>query len=115
MSTVTYDRPLYAVPPPATKARFALLLALRRRAQQALDTLLALPRSAAGWATRHLRSVLDAASDHRVLAWVGARISDVAPLVRGIGPVPLAAALVSTPPVWAATTRVAHAAGSALS
>ncbi|MGO4341542.1 hypothetical protein [Pedococcus sp. 2YAF34] len=114
MSTATYDRPLYAVPPPATKARFAFLLALRRRAEQALDTLLALPRSAAGWALRHVRALLDAASDHSVLAWIGARISDTAHVVRGIGLVPIAAALLSTPPVWSATTRLVRAASAAL-
>ncbi|WP_082594058.1 hypothetical protein [Phycicoccus sp. Soil802] len=44
MSAAPYDRPLYAVPaPPSTKARFAFLLALRRKFARA-------PRSPGGLA-----------------------------------------------------------------
>ncbi|WP_270889989.1 hypothetical protein [Pedococcus sp. 5OH_020] len=114
MSTATYAAPLRAVPTPPTKERFAFLLAVRRRAQRALDAALALPRGAAGWALRHLRALLDGATDRRVLAWAGARLTDTLRLVRGIGLVPLAASVLSTPPVWRAAVRLAGAAGSAL-
>lgn len=115
MSTATYDRPLHAVPtPPEQQAQFAFLLAVRRRAHQALDALLALPRGAAGWALRHLRTLLDGASEHRLLGWAGAGLRGAATLVRGVGLVPLAAALLSTPPIWRATVSLSRAAGSAL-
>jgi hypothetical protein len=115
MSTATYDRPLRAVPaPPEQRARFAFLLALRHRAQQALNLALALPRGAAGWALRHLRALTDAAGQHRVLGWVGARLRGAASLARGVGVVPLVAAVLSTPTVWRAAQRLASVAGSAL-
>lgn len=115
MSTATYDRPLRAVPTPSEqKAQFAFLLAVRRRAHHALDALLALPRGAAGWALRHLRTLLDGASENRLLGWASAGLRGAATLVRGIGLIPLAAALLSTPPIWRATTSLARAAGSAL-
>ncbi|WP_270886545.1 hypothetical protein [Pedococcus sp. 5OH_020] len=114
MSTATYTAPLRAVPAPPTRERFAFLLALRRRAHQALDAALALPRGAAGWALRHLRALLDGATDRRGLAWAGARLTDTLRLVRGIGLVPLAASVLSTPPVWRTAVRLAGAAGSGL-
>lgn len=115
MSTATHDRLLYAVPaPPQTQERFAFLLALRRRAQQALDVMLALPRGAAGWALRHLQALVDVANENRILAWAGAALRRASTLARGIGVVPLAAALLSTPPVWRAATGLTRAAGSAL-
>lgn len=115
MSTATYDRPLHAVPaPPEEKAQFAFFLAARRRAHQALDALLALPRGAAGWVLRHLHTLLDGASENRLLGWASARLRGAATLIRGVGLIPLAAALLSTPPIWRATTSLARAAGSAL-
>lgn len=115
MSTATYDRPLHAVPtPPEQKAQFAFLLAARRRVHQAVDALLALPRGAAGWVLRHLRTLLDGASDHHLFGWASAGLRGAATLVRGVGVVPLAAALLSTPPIWRATASLARAAGSAL-
>lgn len=115
MSTGTYNRPLHAVPtPPEQKAQFAFLLAARRRAHQALDALLALPRRAAGWALRHLRTLVDGATDHHLLGWARAGPRGAATLVRGAELAPLAAALLSTPPIWRATASLARAAGSAL-
>lgn len=116
MSTATYDRPLRAVPaPPDQRERFALLLAIRRRAEQTLNALLALPRGAAGWALRHLRALTNAASEHRVLlGWVGARLRGAVTLARAVGVVPLVAAVLSTPPIWRASQRLASTAGSAL-
>ena len=116
MSTATYDRPrLYAVPaPPEQKAQYGLLLTIRRRARQAFDALLALPRGAAGWALRHLRTLIDGVGENRFLSWVSDRLRTAAGLVQGIGIVPLGAAVLSTPPVWDATVRLARAAGSAL-
>ena len=115
MSTATYDRSLYAVPnPPDQQARMGLLLTLRRRARQALDTLLALPRGAAGWALRHVRTLLDGVGEHRLLRWASARLRTAAGMVRDVGIVPVAAAVLSAPPVWRATLRLAKAAGSAL-
>lgn len=115
MSTATYDRPLRAVPtPPEQRAQFAFLLSARRRAHQVLDALLALPRGAAGWALRHLRTLLDGPTDHHLLGWASAGLRGAATLVRGIGLAPLAAALLSAPPVWRATVRLARASGSGL-
>ena len=115
MSTATYDRSLYAVPnPPDQQARLGLLLTLRRRARQALDTLLALPRGAAGWALRHLRTLLDGVGEHRLASWAGTRLRTAAGMVRDVGIVPVAAAVLSTPPVWRAMLRLAMSAGSAL-
>jgi hypothetical protein len=115
MSTATYDRPLYAVPnPPDQQARMGLLLTLRRRARQALDTLLALPRGAASWVLRHLRTLLDGVGEHRLLGWASTLLRTATGLIRGIGIVPVAAAVLSTPEVWRATLRLARSAGSAL-
>ncbi|NYG07803.1 hypothetical protein BJ986_002290 [Phycicoccus badiiscoriae] len=115
MSTATYERPLRAVPaPPEQRERFALVLAIRRRAEQSLNMLLALPRGAAGWALRRLRALGDAAREHRVLGWVGARLRGAVTLARAVGVVPLVGAVLSTPPVWNATQRLAAAAASGL-
>ena len=114
MSTATYDRPLYAVPaPPDQKARFAFLLAVRQRAQQALDAVLALPRGAAGWAVRHLRSLLDS-NTQRLAGWCSNCVRGAVTLVRTVGLIPLAATLLSTPAVWSHTTQLARLGGSAI-
>lgn len=115
MSTATYDRPLYAAPaPPEQKARFAYLIAARRRVHRAFDAVLALPRAAAGWALRHLRPLLGTEPGHRLLGWASARLRSAAALVQGVGLVPLAASVLSTPPVWRGTVRLARTVGSAL-
>ncbi len=116
MSTATYDRPpLYAVPTPAEQqAQFGLLLTIRRRARQALDTLLALPRGAAGWVLRQLRTLLDGVGEHRLLDQAADLLRSGARLVRGVGVIPIAAAVLSTPPVWRTAVRWARAAGTAL-
>jgi len=95
MSTATYERPpLYAVPTPEEQqAKFGLLLAIRRRARQALNTLLALPRGAAGWVLRQLRTLLDGVGEHRLLDKAADLLRGVAGLVRGIGVTPIAAAI----------------------
>ena len=90
MSTATYERPpLYAVPtPPEQQAKFGLLLAIRRRARQALDTLLALPRGAAGWVLRQLRTLLDGVGEHHLLGRAADLLRSGARLVRGVGVIP---------------------------
>lgn len=115
MSTATYERPpLYAVPTTSEpKDKFGLLLALRRRARQALDTLLALPRGA-GWVLRHLRGLLDEVGEHRLLAQATTLIRSGATLIRGVGAIPIIGAVLSTPPVWRTAVRWARAAGSGL-
>ena len=116
MSTATHERPpLYAVPTPEEQqAKFGLLLAIRRRARQALNTLLALPRGAAGWVLRQLRTLLDGVGEHRLLDKAADLLRGVAGLVRGIGVTPIAAAILSTPQVWRTVVRWARAAGTVL-
>ncbi|MFW5471626.1 hypothetical protein ACOCJ4_16450 [Knoellia sp. CPCC 206435] len=116
MSTATYDRtPLYAVPDPSEqKAQFGLLLTLRRRARQALDTFLSLPRGAAGWALRHARTLLDEVSEHRLLGWAASRLQDASRFLRSVGVIPTAAAVLSTPPVRRTAARWAQAIGGAI-
>ncbi|MFC7489445.1 MULTISPECIES: hypothetical protein [unclassified Knoellia] len=116
MSTATYDRaPLYAVPDPTQqKQKFGFLLSLRRRARQALDTLLSLPRGAASWVLRHARTLLDEVSEHRLLGWAASRLQDASRFLRSIGVLPLAAAVLSTPPVRRTAARWARAVGKTL-
>ncbi|KRF44602.1 hypothetical protein ASH01_11460 [Terrabacter sp. Soil811] len=113
MSTATpIDRGLYAVPAPPQQERFALLLRLRRAARQALDTLLALPRGAAGWVLRQARTVVSALGGNPLLQRLGARLSSVGDLFKSVGPLTAAAAVLSIPAVWKATVRVARFLGS---
>ncbi|MFW5472293.1 hypothetical protein ACOCJ5_03195 [Knoellia sp. CPCC 206450] len=116
MSTATYDRtPLYAVPAPSDqKAQYGLLLSLRRRARQALDTLLTLPRGAAGWVLRHARTLLDEVSEHRTLGWAASRLQDASRFLRALGIAPLAAAVLSTPPVRRTAARWGRAIGATI-
>ena len=108
MSTATMDHGLYAVPPATTQQeRLGLLLRIKRGARRALDTVLALPRGAAGWVLRHARSVLSALGTNPTLARIGNRLRDLAGLIRAAGPIPATLALVSIPAVWRATVRAA--------
>ena len=112
MSTAPIDRTLYAVPAPPQQERFALLLRLKRTARRALDTLLALPRGAAGWVLRQARTVLSAIGSNPVLERLGARLSGLGDLIRSVGPIPATAAVLSIPAVWRATVRAARFLGS---
>ncbi|KRE41047.1 hypothetical protein [Knoellia sp. Soil729] len=116
MSAATYDRtPLYAVPAPSEqKAQLGLLLGLRRRARQALDALLALPRGAAGWVLRHARTLFDEVSEHRILSWAASRLQDASRFLRSVGVIPLAAAVLSTPPVRRTAARWGRAIGAVI-
>ncbi|MGO4599472.1 hypothetical protein [Terrabacter sp. 2RAF25] len=113
MSTAaTMDGRLYAVPAPPQKERLALLLRLRRAARAAFDTVLALPRGAAGWALRQARTVMSALGGDPVLQRLGARLASLGDLLRSVGPVTAAAAVFSSPAVWNATLRVGRFLGS---
>lgn len=116
VSTATYERPLYAVPnvPPSTKERFASLLALRDAALRAFDKALSLPRSAIRWAIDLFHRWVEATSSIGVLSWVSARARDAAGLLRQVGVLPSALALLSTPPIAAAAGRVARFVGRGL-
>jgi hypothetical protein len=112
MSTAPIDRGLYAVPAPPQQERFALLLRLKRTARRALDTVLALPRGAGGWVLRQARTALSMLGSNPVLARLGARLSSLGELIRSVGPIPAAAAVLSIPAVWRGTLRTARFIGS---
>src|SRR4051812_12488238 len=113
MSTAAPINPgLYAVPAPPQKERFAPLLRVRRAARQAFDTVLALPRGAAGWVLRQARTVLSALGSNPDLGRLGARLASLADFIRSVGPVTAAAAVLSIPAVWRATVRAASFVGS---
>jgi hypothetical protein len=116
MSTATYERPLYAVPnvPPSSKARFASLLALRDAAYRAFDKALSLPRSAIRWAVDLFHRWVEATGSVGVFSWLSARARDAAGLVRTVGVVPSALAVLSTPRIAAAAGRVAKFVGRGL-
>jgi len=116
MSTATYERPLYAVPnvPPSTKERFASLLAVRDAAYRAFDKALSLPRSAIRWAIDLFHRWVEATGSVGVFSWVSARARDAAGLLRQVGILPSAMAVLSTPPIAAAAGRVARFVGSGL-
>jgi len=113
VSTATYERPLYAVPdaPPSSKARFATLLALRDAAYRAFDKALSLPRSAIRWAIDLFHRWVEATGAVDVISWLSARARDAVGLVRTVGVLPSALAVLSTPPVAAAALRVAKFVG----
>lgn len=112
MSAVPMDGGLYAVPAPPQRERFSLLLRLRRAARQAFDTMLALPRSAAGWVLRQARMVLSALGSNPFLNRLGTRLAGLADVIRAVGPVTVTAAVLSIPSVWNTTVRAAQWFGS---
>ncbi len=112
MSTTPIDGRLYAVPAPPQKERFALLLRLRRAARQAFDTLLALPRGAAGWVLTRARTVLSGIAGGPVWSRIATGLTRVRDLFRSVGPVTAAAAVLSIPAVWRATVQVSRFLGS---
>jgi hypothetical protein len=116
MSTATYDRPpLYAVPNrEGQQVQFGLLLAIRRHARQALDTILALPRGAAGWVVRQMRTLLAGIGQHHLLDQATALLRNGISFVRRVGVIPLVATVLTTPPVWRTAVGWARAAGTAL-
>src|SRR5450759_5576516 len=113
MSTTAYAMPLRSVPtaPPKTKARFASLLAFRDAAYRAFDKALSLPRSAIRWAIDLFHRWVEATGSLGVLSWVSARARDAVGLVRTVGVLPSALAVLSIAPVAAAALRVAKFAG----
>jgi len=116
MSTATYQRPLNAVPdvPPSTKARFASLLALRDAAYRAFDKALSLPHSAIRWAISLFHRWVEAAGGVGAISWLSARSRDAAGVVRTVGVLPAALAVLSTPPMAAAAGRMARFVGRGL-
>jgi hypothetical protein len=114
VSTATYERPLYSVPgvPPSTKSRFAALLALREAARRAFDKAMSLPRSAFRWAVNLFDRWVDATASAGVLAWLGRLARSAVGLLRKAGVVPVAVAVLSTPPVATAVTRLARFVGN---
>ncbi|GAA3721352.1 hypothetical protein GCM10022399_42140 [Terrabacter ginsenosidimutans] len=112
MSTAPIDGRLYAVPAPPQQEQFALLLRLRRAARAAFDTVLALPRGAAGWVLRRVQAVMSALGGNPVLQRLGARLASLGDLLRSAGPVTAAAAVFSIPAVWRATVRLGRFLGS---
>src|SRR3954470_14370919 len=113
MSTAAPINPgLYAVPAPPQQERFALLLRLRRAARQAFDTLVALPRGAAGWVLHQARTILSRLGGQPVVGRIATGLARVGDLLRSVGPVTAAAAVLSIPAVWRATVRAAGWLGS---
>ncbi|USQ75347.1 hypothetical protein [Ornithinimicrobium cryptoxanthini] len=115
MATATTYPPLHVVQdPPTVQERMGMLLRARAAARQALDLALSLPRAATGWALRQLHTLVGAAGDNHVAAWLTARTSAAVTFVRQVGFVPLAATVLSTPRVWAGATRLLRAASGFL-
>jgi hypothetical protein len=114
MSTTTFTRPLQTVPdiPTTTKAKFAILLALRLKAQEAFDKAMSLPRSAIRWAVSLFQKWAEATASIGVFAWLGQQARNAAGLIRAAGIVPVTVAVLSTPPIAAAATRLARFVGN---
>jgi hypothetical protein len=116
MSTTAYAMPLHSVPnaPPNNKARFASLLAIREAANNAFDKAMSVPRSAFRWAMSLFQRWADATAGVGVFTWLGQQSRNVTTLIRAAGIVPVAVAVLSTPPAAAAVTRLARFAGNGL-
>jgi hypothetical protein len=116
MSTTAYAMPLHSVPnaPPNNKARFAALLAMREATRSAFDRAMSVPRSAFRWAMSLFQRWADATAGVGVFTWLGQQTRNVTTLVRATGIVPVAVAVLSTPPVSAIATRMARLAGTGL-
>ena len=116
MSTATYDRTLYAVPdaPPTTKSRFATLLAIGDAARRAFDRALSLPRSAIRWALDLFDRWIESDGSIGVVSWLGSQARNAASLLRTVGIVPSALAVLSTPPIAAAAGRAARFVGKGM-
>lgn len=116
MSTADYSRPLYSVPNVSliTKTRFAALLAVRESARRAFDKAMSLPRSAFRWAVNLFDRWVDATASAGVLAWLGRLARNAVGLLRKAGVIPVAVAVLSTPPVAATVSRLARFAGHGL-
>lgn len=114
MSTTTYTRPLNAVPdiPSSTKARFAALLYMRLKAQQAFDKALSLPRSAIRWAISLFQRWADATASIGVFSWLGQQARSATGIIRSAGVLPVSIAVLSTPPIAGAATRLAGVVGN---
>ena len=113
MSTTTYARPLYTAPdvPPNTKSRFAARLAIREAAHRAFDKAMSVPRSAIRWAIGLFHRWVEAAGSVSVFSWLGQQARNAAGLIRATGVVPVALAVLSTPPIAAAAARGARFVG----
>src|ERR1035437_798965 len=116
MSTSSYARPLYAVPdvPHSTRTRFATLLAIWDAARRAFDRALSLPRSAIRWALDLFDRWVENSGSISFLSWLGARARNAASLLRTVGIVPSALAVLSTPRIAAAAERAAKFVGNGM-
>jgi len=116
MSTNAYSRPLYSVPvvPLRTKTRFAALLAMRESAHRAFDKAMSLPRGAFCWAVNLFDRWVDATTNAGILAWLGRLARNAVGLLRKAGVIPVAVAVLSTPPVAATVSRLARFVGHGL-
>ena len=114
MSTTTFTRPLQTVPdiPTTTKAKFASLLYLRLKAQQAFDKAMSLPRSAIRWAVSLFQKWAEAAASIGAFAWLGQQARNATGIIRAAGVIPFTVAVLSTPPIAAAATRLARFVGN---
>lgn len=113
MSTTTYARPLHTVPDiPTTKAKFAALLYLRNKAQHAFDQAISLPRSAIRWAVSLLQRWTETMASIGVFSWLGQQARKATGIIQSAGIIPVAVAVLSTPPIAAAATRLAQLVGN---
>lgn len=97
MST-TADRPLHAVPStPNHKTRFAWALHLKERAGKVLDRMLAATRKAAAYAGRLAEVLHLQGAVRRLTALARSGVGAAAGLVRGVGVLPAATALLTSP------------------
>jgi hypothetical protein len=114
VSTADFDRPIYAVPDipfPPEKARFAALLVMRDAAYRAFDRAMAVPRSAIRWAIGLFHRWVEATGSAGVLSWLGGQVRNASSLIREAGIVPSLFAVLSTPPIPAASASAARCVG----
>jgi hypothetical protein len=114
MSSTAYAAPLHAVPdtPLTTKERFGALVHLRMLADRARNLALSVPRSAIGWAVNTFDRLVEATAG--VGTFLRDQAGNAASLIRATGVVPIAVAVLSTPPVAAAVTGAARFVGNGL-
>jgi hypothetical protein len=114
MSSAMYDREFHVVPDiPLTpaKARFAALLVMRDAAYRAFDRAMTLPRSAIRWAIGLVHRWVEVTGSAGVLPWLSGQARGAASLIREAGIVPSLLAVLSTPPIPAATVQAARFVG----
>lgn len=114
MSTTTFTRPLNAVSniPLNSKMRFASLLVMREQARKAFDKAMSLPRSAIRWAISLFQKWAEATASIGAFAWLGQQARNATGIIRAAGVIPVTVAVLSTPPIAAAATRLARFVGN---